>query len=74
MVSCANQYEALPRLGAANSETVATFGGSWEADGVALYTDQNEASPSPGAADCETDATIVGSGAAQRSGAIRKPE
>ena len=36
VVSCADQYEALPRLGAANSKTVATFGGSWEAqrDGV----------------------------------------
>ena len=68
-----NQNEASPSLGAANCETDATFGGSWEAQRRS-YANQNEASPSLGAANSEAVATFVGSWEAQRSRVIRKKE
>ena len=37
--------EASPSLGAANCETVASFGCSWRPSGVMPRADQNEASP-----------------------------
>ena len=77
MVSDADQNEASPSLRAANCETDATFGGSWEEwchtqarmrarrpSGMVSYADQNEASPSLKAASWE----------AERDGVMCKPE
>ena len=74
-VSCRPE-RGPPSLGAANSENVATFVGSWRPSGVVSYADkkQNEASPSLRAANCETVTTFEGAREAQRSDFIRKLE
>ena len=46
VVPYAYRHEASPSLGAAKSEAVATFGGSWRPSGVMPRPDQIEASPS----------------------------
>ena len=73
MVSYANQNEASPSLlGAANCETDATFGDSWEE----WWHSQARVRPHQpwGAAKCESVATFVGFWGAQRNSVICKPE
>ena len=67
-----DQNEASPSLGAANCETDATFGDSWEE----WWHSQARIRPHQpwGAAKCESVATFVGFWGAQRNSVICRPE